>query len=139
MTKNLILLLITAVFILFGCAQYSEEVNAIASARDYSDDRILTVLPYDAIPAITNPEFVSANEAKLAADSPVIGVISMAKAAPIRSICLTDTKSSMMKSVASRLQQRGDRSVRRLSCIVVNLMEKPTRLAFLANFYVMRC
>ena len=74
MTKNLILLLITAVFILFGCAQYSEEVNAIASARDYSDDRILTVLPYDAIPAITNPEFVSANEAKLAADSPVIGV-----------------------------------------------------------------
>ena len=74
MTKNLILLLITAVFILFGCARYSEEVNAVASAEDYSDDRILTVLPYDAIPAITNPEFVSANEAKLAADSPVIGV-----------------------------------------------------------------
>ncbi len=74
MKKNLILLLITAAFIPFGCARYSGEVNAIASARDYSDDRILTVLPYDAIPAILNPEFVSADKAKLAADSPVIGV-----------------------------------------------------------------
>lgn len=74
MKKNLILLLTTAVFIPFGCARYSGEVNAITSPRDYSDDRILTVLPYDAIPAILNPEFVSANKAKLAADSPVIGV-----------------------------------------------------------------
>ena len=74
MKKNLILLLITTAFIMFGCAQYSEEVNAIASAKDYSDDRIHTVLPYDAIPAILNPEFVSAREAKLASDSPVIGV-----------------------------------------------------------------
>ena len=74
MKKNLILLLTTTAFILLGCAPYSGEVNAIASAKDYSDDRILTVLPYDAIPAILNPEFVSASEAKLAADSPVIGV-----------------------------------------------------------------
>lgn len=74
MKKNLILLLTTAAFTLLGCAQYSEEVNAIASAKDYSDDRIHTVLPYDAISAILNPEFVSANAAKLAADSPVIGV-----------------------------------------------------------------
>lgn len=74
MKKNLTLLLTTTVFILFSCAQYSQEVNAIASAKDYSDDRILTVLPYDAIPAILNPEFVSAIEAKLATDSPVIGV-----------------------------------------------------------------
>ena len=74
MKKNLILLLTTTAFIMFGCAQYSEQVNVIASAKDYSDDRILTVLPYDAIPAILNPEFVSASEAKLAADSPVIGV-----------------------------------------------------------------
>ena len=74
MKKNVILLLIAAAFILLGCAQYSEKVNAIASAKDYSDDRILTVLPYDAIPAVLNPEFVSANKAKLAPDSPVIGV-----------------------------------------------------------------
>ena len=74
MKKNLNILLTIAALILFGCAPYPGEVNAIASAKDYSDDRILTVLPYDAIPAILNPEFVSANEAKLAADSPVIGV-----------------------------------------------------------------
>ena len=74
MKKNLTLLLTTTAFILFGCARYSGEVNAITSAKNYSDDRILTVLPYDAIPAILNPEFVSATEAKLAADSPVIGV-----------------------------------------------------------------
>ena len=74
MKKNLILLLTITGFILLGCAQYSQEVNAIASAKDYSDDRILTVLPYDAIPAILNPKFVSASEAKLATDSPVIGV-----------------------------------------------------------------
>ena len=74
MKKSLILLLTTTAFIMFGCAPYSEEVNAVTSARDYSDDRIHTVLPYDAIPAILNPEFVSANKAKLAADSPVIGV-----------------------------------------------------------------
>jgi len=74
MKENLTLLLTTTVFILFGCAQYSQEVNAIASVKDYSDDRILTVLPYDAIPAILNPDFVSATKAKLADDSPVIGV-----------------------------------------------------------------
>ena len=74
MKKNIILLLTTAAFILFGCARDSGEVNALASAKDYSDDRILTVLPYDAIPAILNPEFVSANKAKLADNSPVIGV-----------------------------------------------------------------
>ena len=74
MKKNLTLLMITAAFLLFGCARDSREVHAIASAKGYSDDRILTVLPFDAIPAILNPEFVSATEAKLAAKSPVIGV-----------------------------------------------------------------
>ena len=74
MKKNLSILLTIAAFILFGCAPYSGELNAIASAKDYSDDRILTVLPYDAIPAILKPEFVAANKAKVAADSPVIGV-----------------------------------------------------------------
>ncbi len=74
MKKNLTLLLITSAFILFGCAQNSGVVNAVALANDYSDDRILTALPYDAIPAILTPEFVSANKAKIADDSPVIGV-----------------------------------------------------------------
>ena len=74
MKKNLILLSTTTAFIMLGCVQYSEEVNAITSARDYSNDRILTVLPYDAIPAILNPEFVSANRATLTDNSPVIGV-----------------------------------------------------------------
>ena len=74
MKEKLTLLLTAAVFILFGCARNSGMVNAQASVKDYSDDRILTALPYDAIPAILNPEFVSAIKAKIAADSPVIGV-----------------------------------------------------------------
>ena len=41
---------------------------------DYSDDEIRTLLPFDAIPAITEPQFVSASAAKLDADAPVIGV-----------------------------------------------------------------
>ena len=41
---------------------------------DYSDDEIRTLLPFDAIPAITEPQFVSAGAAKLDADAPVIGV-----------------------------------------------------------------
>ena len=45
-----------------------------AVAEDYADDAIRTLLPFDAIPAITDPQFVSANEAKLDADAPVIGV-----------------------------------------------------------------
>lgn len=51
--------------------------TACASAEDfedYSDDKIRTLLPFDAIPAITKPQFVSANAAKLDADAPVIGV-----------------------------------------------------------------
>ena len=74
MNKSLIHLLTAAVFILFGCARDSGQINAIASVKDYSGDRILTALSYDAIPAILNPEFVSAAKAKIAADSPVIGV-----------------------------------------------------------------
>ena len=42
--------------------------------EDYSDDAIRTLLPFDAIPAITDPQFVPANDAKLDADAPVIGV-----------------------------------------------------------------
>ena len=43
-------------------------------SEDYSDDEIRTLLPFDAIPAITDPQFVSASAAKLDADAPVIGV-----------------------------------------------------------------
>ena len=45
-----------------------------ATAADYTDDAIRTLLPFDAIPAITDPQFVSANEAKLDLYAPVIGV-----------------------------------------------------------------
>ena len=44
------------------------------NAEDYTDDPIRTLLPFDAIPAITEPQFVSASAAKLDADAPVIGV-----------------------------------------------------------------
>ena len=42
--------------------------------QDYSNDEIRTLLAYDAIPAITDPQFVPASAAKLDADAPVIGV-----------------------------------------------------------------
>ncbi len=45
-----------------------------ATAADYGNDTIRTLLPFDAIPAITKPQFVSATKAKLDADAPVIGV-----------------------------------------------------------------
>ena len=45
-----------------------------AVAADYADDPIQTLLPFDAIPAITDPQFVPANAAKLDPDAPVIGV-----------------------------------------------------------------
>ena len=51
--------------------------TACASAEDhenYNDDAIRTLLPFDAIPAITDPKFVSAGAAKLDVDAPVIGV-----------------------------------------------------------------
>jgi len=62
---------------LFVCVPNTNQINAAtpeANGKNYADDRILTVLPFDAIPAILNPEFVSASEAKLRDDSPVIGV-----------------------------------------------------------------
>ena len=62
--KNCILTLSLLLFVAFG-----------AVAADYADDAIRTLLPFDAIPAITDPQFVTANEAKLDPDAPVIGVI----------------------------------------------------------------
>ena len=62
--KNYILTLSLLLFVAF-----------CTTAADYADDAIRTLLPFDAIPAITNPQFVSANAAELDADAPVIGVI----------------------------------------------------------------
>jgi len=45
-----------------------------ATAADYDNDPIRTLLPYDRIPAITDPIFVPATVAKLDPDAPVIGV-----------------------------------------------------------------
>ncbi len=45
-----------------------------ATAADYKKDPIQTILSFDAIPAITKPQFVSAITAKLDDDAPVIGV-----------------------------------------------------------------
>ena len=45
-----------------------------ATAAAYDNDPIKTLLSFDAIPAITKPQFVPAAKAKLDADTPVIGV-----------------------------------------------------------------
>lgn len=44
------------------------------SAADNDKDPIITLLKFDAIPAIIKPQFVPAAKAKLDADAPVIGV-----------------------------------------------------------------
>jgi hypothetical protein len=44
------------------------------AAGKTSDQEIHTVLPFDAIPAISDPEFVSAEEADVHSNSPMIGV-----------------------------------------------------------------
>ena len=45
-----------------------------ATAADNDKDPIITLLKFDAIPAIIKPQFVPADKAKLDADAPVIGV-----------------------------------------------------------------
>ena len=67
--KNYILLLLL-LLATTACARVEDAENF----EDYSDDEIRTLLPFDAIPAITEPQFVSADAAKLDADAPVIGV-----------------------------------------------------------------
>lgn len=49
-------------------------VTLSTNATDHDKDPIRTLLPFDAIPAITDPQFVSAAEAKLEPDTHVIGV-----------------------------------------------------------------
>ena len=74
MTNRFLMVSTTTILILFGCVSDLRKMGAIAADKDYSRDRIHTVLSFDAIPAIKNPEFVSAGEAKLRDDAPVIGV-----------------------------------------------------------------
>ncbi len=50
---------------------FSITFNATA---ENEKDPIRTLLPYDAIPAIIKPQFVSSTKAKIDADAPVIGV-----------------------------------------------------------------
>ena len=47
----------------------------ISYAQEIAPPQIHTVLPFDQIPAIWKPEFVSAKDADIHADSPVIGVV----------------------------------------------------------------
>ncbi len=61
-----VLLIYIFLFMLFSITFNATAENEI--------DPIRTLLPYDAIPAITKPQFVSATEAKLDIDAPVIGV-----------------------------------------------------------------
>ena len=49
-------------------------ITCCAIAADHDKDPIITLLKFDAIPAITKPQFVPAAKAKLDADAPVIGV-----------------------------------------------------------------
>ena len=74
MVRQFIILSAAVIFVLFCYVSDSGEIGVIASDRDYSQDQIYTVLAFDAIPAIKNPQFVSASEAKLRDDSPMIGV-----------------------------------------------------------------
>ena len=49
-------------------------ITLCATAADYDKDPIITLLRFDAIPAITKPQFVPDAKAKLDPDAPVIGV-----------------------------------------------------------------
>ena len=74
MVRLFIISLATVIFVLLCNVSDSGKIIAIATENEYSQDQIYTVLPFDAIPAIKNPQFVSAAEAKLRDDSPIIGV-----------------------------------------------------------------
>ena len=72
MDKNITLLSTTILLLLLKCLPWAGTTRAAEAG--YSRDVIKTLLPFDAIPAITNPQFVSAHEARLGGDAPVIGV-----------------------------------------------------------------
>ena len=74
MNASLNILLMAVLFALVGCLPGASTPNAVAVEEGYSRDAIETLLPFDAIPAIRNPQFVSASEAELGDSAPVIGV-----------------------------------------------------------------
>ena len=74
MDSKLTCIVAISLFLLVGCIPNRGAARGIAAGRDYSRDTIQTLLPFDAIPAITNPRFVTASEADLGDDAPVIGV-----------------------------------------------------------------
>ena len=74
MVRQSIILSATVIFVLFCNVSDLGKIGAIAADKEYSQNHIYTVLPFDAIPAIKNPQFVSASEAKLHDDSPMIGI-----------------------------------------------------------------
>ena len=74
MDRNLPSLLTIILSLLLGCMPGPGTTRAVEAEADYSRDTIQTLLPFDAIPAIRNPRFVTASEAKLDDDAPVIGV-----------------------------------------------------------------
>ena len=74
MVKQSIILSATVIVLLFRNVSASEKIGAPAADNGFSQDHIITVLPFDAIPAIKDPQFVSAREAKLRDDSSMIGV-----------------------------------------------------------------
>jgi|TARA_B100001146_G_C16056844_1_gene380378 hypothetical protein len=73
LTVTLIILLSANFLVLDTEAQKQWRQFTMTNA-DYSSDPIMTVLPFDAIPAITDPRFVEADQAKLDVNSPIIGV-----------------------------------------------------------------
>ena len=62
-----------ALFLVFGLPGRDADMSHAAENRSDLLD-IHTVLPFDAIPAIFEPEFVDAGEADVRGDSPMIGV-----------------------------------------------------------------
>ena len=67
-------ILTTLFCVLLSVTLYADKSEIGAAGKDYSKDPIIALLPFDAIPAIKAPSFVSGDDAKLGDDAPVIGV-----------------------------------------------------------------
>ena len=69
------LILLTTLFcVVLSDTLYADKSETGAAEKDYSKDPIIALLPFDSILAIKDPSFVSADDAKLGDDAPVIGV-----------------------------------------------------------------
>lgn len=74
MDRKLTCIVGISLFLLVECILSRSVTRGVAAEADYSRDAIQTLLPFDAIPAITKPWFVTASEAELGDNAPVIGV-----------------------------------------------------------------